>query len=98
MTGGSEGPVTDMLSALARLISGETAEIDRCLQSLRDIDNKGELAYALLFLAERDLRSSDIDVSSRLQPSRTSTPLTAATIPGRSLPMALMARWATPGP
>ncbi|HEY8181933.1 MAG TPA: AAA family ATPase [Thermoanaerobaculia bacterium] len=61
MTGGSEGPVTDMLTALAHLISGETADVDRCLQSLRDIDNKGELAYALVFLAERDLRRGDIE-------------------------------------
>jgi DNA-binding SARP family transcriptional activator/DNA-binding XRE family transcriptional regulator len=61
MTGGSEGPVTDMLTALARLFSGESADVDRCLQSLRDIDNKGELAYALVFLAERDLRRGDIE-------------------------------------
>jgi DNA-binding SARP family transcriptional activator len=63
MTGGSEGPVTDMLTALAQLISEEPADIDRCLQSLRDIDNKGELAYALVFLAERDLRRGDINAA-----------------------------------
>jgi DNA-binding SARP family transcriptional activator len=61
MTGGSEGPVTDMLTALAQLISGAAVDVDRCLQSLRDIDNKGELAYALLFLAERDLRRGDVE-------------------------------------
>lgn len=66
MTGGSEGPVTDMLTALAQLISGEPADIDRCLQSLRDIDNKGELAYALVFLAERDLRRGHTE-SARLR-------------------------------
>ena len=59
MAGGSEGPVTDMLTALARLIAGQTADVDRCLQSLRDIDNKGELAYALVFLAEHDQRRGD---------------------------------------
>ncbi len=61
MTGGSEGPVTDMLTALARMISGDSTDVERCLQSLRDIDNKGELAYALLFLAERDTQRGDTD-------------------------------------
>lgn len=61
MTGGSEGPVTDMLTALAQLISGASVDVERCLQLLRDIDNKGELAYALLFLAERDLRRGDTE-------------------------------------
>jgi DNA-binding SARP family transcriptional activator len=61
MTGGSEGPVTDMLTALARSISGEQVDVERCLQSLRDIDNKGELAYALLFLAEHDLGRGEVE-------------------------------------
>jgi len=59
MSGGSEGPVTEMLTALANLIAGDDSDVERCLQSLRQIDSKGELAYALVFLAERDLQRGD---------------------------------------
>ncbi len=60
MSGGSEGPVTEMLTALANLIAGDDSDVERCLQSLRQIDSKGELAYALVFLAERDLQRGDV--------------------------------------
>jgi len=60
MSGGSEGPVTEMLTALANLIAGDGSDVERCLQSLRQIDSKGELAYALVFLAEHDLQRGDV--------------------------------------
>src|SRR5688572_19064960 len=44
-------------------------------------------------IIEKWPRRIDIDVSSRLQPCSTRTPVTAATMPGRSAPSALTARW-----
>jgi DNA-binding SARP family transcriptional activator len=65
MTGGSEGPVTEVLTTLARMISGETVDIERSFDLLRQIDSKGDLAYALTYLAESDLQRGDSDSARR---------------------------------
>ncbi|HEX9407291.1 MAG TPA: hypothetical protein VF975_08250, partial [Thermoanaerobaculia bacterium] len=61
MTGGSEGPVSEALTALARIISGEAVEIEEKLDLLREIDSKGDLAYALVYLAELDRDAGEVD-------------------------------------
>jgi DNA-binding SARP family transcriptional activator len=65
MAGGSEGPITEVLTALARMISGESVDIERSLDLLREIDSKGDLAYALTYLAEFDLQRADSDSARR---------------------------------
>lgn len=60
MGAGSEGPMTDVLTTLARLLAGETVSTDRSFAVLREIDSKGDLAYALGYVAELDLERGDI--------------------------------------
>jgi DNA-binding SARP family transcriptional activator/tetratricopeptide (TPR) repeat protein len=62
---GSEGPFVDALGALARLALGEVgapSAVEAALATLRTIDSKAHLAYALDVLAEQDAhagRASD---------------------------------------
>jgi len=65
MTGGSEGPVTEVLTTLARMISGEAVDIERSFDLLRQIDSKGDLAYDLTYLAESELQRGDSDSARR---------------------------------
>lgn len=61
MAGGSEGPRAEALHALAQLMAGERASIGDALDSLRVIDSKGDLAYALNFIARRHFDRGEID-------------------------------------
>jgi predicted ATPase/DNA-binding SARP family transcriptional activator len=57
---GSEGPFVAALRALARLVMGESdarTAVDAALATLRAIDSKAHLAYALNALAEHDARA-----------------------------------------
>lgn len=61
---GSEGPVAVMFDVLARASSGESGiddELERALQTLRDIDNHSFLAYALRVAGSLDLATGHID-------------------------------------
>ena len=62
MSSGSELPRTTMLRAVAQYIAGDSAApLEVTLQTLREIDSRGELAAALLYAAEKDLADGRAD-------------------------------------
>jgi predicted ATPase len=84
---GSEGPFAATLKALAGLVlgnEGAQADAERALDKLREIDTKGQLAYASNFLAELDIAAGALDLAER----RAHEALHAAEAIGRRTEMA----------
>ncbi|MGZ7078845.1 MAG: tetratricopeptide repeat protein, partial [Thermoanaerobaculia bacterium] len=59
MSGGSEGPRAEALHALAQMLAGERENLDAALELLRTIDSKGDLAFALNFVARQNVDRGD---------------------------------------
>lgn len=65
MCGGSETVRADLLEAAALYAAGRKVDIDTPLARVREADSKGDLAWALCFLAEVDLARGDRDMALR---------------------------------
>jgi tetratricopeptide (TPR) repeat protein len=65
---GSEAPFAATLHALAHLLLGRPAardDVERALARLRQIDTKGQLAYALNFAAEVEVEAGEMESAKR---------------------------------
>jgi len=85
MAGGSEGPRSAALLALAELLAGDRDDMNDALEQLRVIDSKGDVAYALNFVAQRHFERGELKEAEAA--ARES--LTAAEVVGRRSEVAL---------